>query len=75
MVPSWARSGATAVANPIAVPTGSLSGIKIIPDAGTQVSQTYQSITTSATNYTFSVYAKAGEMSFIQLRTTVTTST
>lgn len=52
-----------------------LSGCKIIPSAGTQVSQTYQSITTSATNYTFSVYAKAGEMSFIQLCTTLTTST
>lgn len=74
MVPSWARSGATAVASPIAVPTGMLSGCKLIPNAGTQVSQTYQSITTSATNYTFSVYAKAGEMSFIQLRATVTTS-
>ncbi len=29
----------------------------------------HKRITTSATNYTFSVYAKAGEMSFIQLRT------
>lgn len=52
-----------------------LSGCKLIPSAGTQVSQTYQSVTTSATSYTYSVYAKAGEMSFIQLRTTLTTST
>lgn len=75
MVTSWTIQWATRTANPIATPNGSLSGIKIIPNAGTQVSQTYQSITTIATNYTFSVYAKAGEMSFIQLRATVTTST
>jgi len=68
LVTSWSNQWVTRTANPIAVPTGSLSGIKIIPDAGTQASQIYQSITTSATNYTFSVYAKAGEMSFIQLR-------
>lgn len=69
MVTSWTAAGATAVASPIAVPTGMLSGCKLIPNAGTQVSQTYQSITTSATNYTFSVYAKAGECQFLQLRT------
>ncbi len=71
LVTSWTIQWATRTANPIATPNGSLSGIKIIPDAGTQVSQTYQSITTSAINYTFSVYAKAGEMSFIQLRADV----
>ena len=74
MVTSWTRGGATAVASPIAVPTGALSGCKLIPNAGTQASQTYQSITTSATNYTFSVYAKAGEFSVIQLRTNGTIS-
>lgn len=69
MVTSWTAAGATRVASPIAVPNGMLSGCKLIPNAGTQAPQTYQSITTSATNYTFSVYAKAGECQFLQMRT------
>ncbi len=69
LVTSWSVPWATRTSSAIVCPNGVLSGIKLIPSAGTQASYIYQSITTSATVYTYSIYAKAWEFSILQLRT------
>lgn len=69
LVTSWSLSGATRTSSAIVCPNGALSGIKLIPDAWTQSSQVFQTVTVSATTYAYSIYAKAWEFWVVQLRT------
>ena len=65
---SWSKSAATVTANAGVSPDGTSSAEKIVESATTAQHYILQSLTTTATAHTFSVYAKAGERSFILLQ-------
>lgn len=68
---AWTKSNATISANAVIAPDGNTTADKLVEDSATNTHlvQESPSFTTGVT-YTQSVYAKAGERTFIQLRTT-----
>lgn len=73
---AWTLGGSTITANIIIAPDGTLTSDKIIANASAGVSPSvYQAITVStSTAYTWSVYAKAGEYSYLMIKAQDTTS-
>ena len=66
---SWTKNRSSISANAIAAPDGTTTADKLVEDnTATNNHRTFQSITTTAVETTFSVYAKAGERSWIYLR-------
>ncbi len=65
---SWTKSAATVSADAIVAPDGTTTADKIVEDATSASHTVYQSITlVAASVYTWSVYAKAGERTWLQL--------
>ena len=72
---AWSTGASTITANTIVSPAGTLTGDKLVEDStnNTHIILPASSISfTSGTSYTQSIYAKAAERTFLQLRTTVT---
>lgn len=62
---AWVKTNSTVSSNVVVAPDGTLTGDKLIEDTSTSLHLTQQAITTSATTYTVSVYAKeAGRTQF-----------
>ena len=57
--PTWANVASTNVAATIAAPNGIIEGTKVVPSVGSNSAYTSQSITTSASAYCASIYARA----------------
>jgi hypothetical protein len=72
---AWTKTASTISANTIVAPDGSLTGDKIVVDSGGSVSTSAASVTSyqavskaaTATTYSFSYYAKAGEFNAARL--------
>ena len=73
---AWTTSGSLRTANTIVAPDGTLTGDKLIGVASAGVAPSvFQSVTVStSTVYTWSVYAKAGEYSYLMLKAQDTVS-
>jgi hypothetical protein len=72
---AWGKGNSTITANTIVSPAGTLTGDKLVEDGNnnTHLIIPASNISfTSGTSYTQSIYAKAAERTFLQLRTTVT---
>jgi hypothetical protein len=68
---SWTKTNATITANAIAAPDGTITADKLVEAATTSVHSATQSVTLAAgLVYTYSVYAKAGERSFLIIQPT-----
>lgn len=65
---SWTKTNATITANTIVSPDGTVDADKIFSNSGSLGLTTQSLSQTSGTSYAFSVFAKAGEYSFCQLR-------
>ena len=61
---AWTKNGTTVTANTGIAPDGTSTADKLVETATTAVHNAGQSITTSATAYTFSCYVKAAERTF-----------
>ena len=67
---AWTKSNATVTSNATTAPNGSLAADKLVEDTANNTHLIQQTPTfTSGTVYSQSVYVKAGERSFVQLRT------
>jgi hypothetical protein len=65
---AWTKSGATVTANAATAPDGTTGADKLAEIAGTSVHQIDQTISvTSGTAYTFTIYAKAAERSWLRM--------
>jgi hypothetical protein len=65
---AWTKDGTTVTANSIVAPDGTLTADKLIETATTAVHRTYYGMTVAnSTPHTTSVYAKAGERSWMSL--------
>jgi hypothetical protein len=65
---AWVKDGTVVTANSIVAPDGTLTGDKLIETATTAVHRTYsERFVAILTPYTTSVYAKAGERSWVSL--------
>jgi hypothetical protein len=65
---AWAKTNATVTANQVTAPDGTTTADKLVEDATTAVHRISQAPTTSVSAYSFSVYVKGAERSFVQLR-------
>ena len=65
----WAKTNTSVTANSAASPAGTATADSIIPAAGTASKYVEQSVTTTATAFSFSVYLKANGVQFVQIRT------
>jgi hypothetical protein len=66
---AWTKYRSTVDANSIVAPDGTLTGDKLVQgDGETTTGGVSDGVTTTATSYTYSVYAKAGEYSGVILR-------
>ena len=68
---AWTKSNSSITSNTIVAPDGTLTGDKLVEDANTgkHLLQPLSSPSyTSGTTYTYSVFAKAAERTFLQLR-------
>lgn len=65
---TWTKTNATVSANSSTSPDGGVTADKIIESAVNSTHLVIQTVTTSAGIYTLSVFAKAGERKFVQLR-------
>jgi len=63
----WAKTGATVTANATTAPDGTNTADKLVEDTTTGVHLAQQAITTIASVYTISVYAKAAERGWLNL--------
>lgn len=63
----WILAATTVTANAAAAPDGTTTADKLVEDSANTNHHINQSVTTAAVSYTFSVYAKAAERSFISL--------
>jgi len=67
---AWSKTNSSITANATAAPDGSVTADKLVADATSNQHRVDVAITAvGGTPYTFSVYAKAGEYSFLSLRT------
>ena len=72
---AWAKSNSSIDVTPVMGPLGFLGAEKLVEDTATNTHLIQQTPTYQAdTIYTHSVYAKAGERSFLQIRTTSTST-
>jgi hypothetical protein len=73
---AWSKSNATVTADTIVAPDGTLTGDKLIGTAASGIAPAvFQAVTVSnSTVYTWSVYAKAAEYSFLMLKAQDTVS-
>ena len=70
---AWTKGAASITSNTIVAPDGTLTGDKLVEDTATNTHLVQPSISpsyTSGTTYTYSVFAKAAERTFLQLRVT-----
>lgn len=65
---AWVKVSATVTANAVASPDGTAIADKLVEAAANAQHYILQSITTTATSHTFSVYAKAAERTWIFLQ-------
>ena len=66
---AWTKGAATITANTIVAPDGTLIGDKMVEDTANNTHLVQQAPSyTSGTAYTYSVFAKAAERTFLQLR-------
>jgi hypothetical protein len=66
---AWNKNRSSITSNTIIAPDGTLTGDKIVEDTSVTLDhRVNRSITTTAASHAFSVYAKAGERQWIQLR-------
>jgi hypothetical protein len=65
----WTKSNTTISANAITAPDGTLTADKLVPNAGlSALKEIWQNVsTTTGQPYTFSIFAKAGEYTYLQL--------
>jgi hypothetical protein len=65
----WTKANTTISANAITAPDGTLTADKLVPNAGLSAfKEIYQNVsTTTGQPYTFSIFAKAGEYTYLQL--------
>jgi hypothetical protein len=63
----WTKTNSTVTSNVIVAPDGTLTADKLINDDGLTSGRVTQAYTFSATTYTFSVFAKAAEVSLLRL--------
>jgi hypothetical protein len=66
----WARIGASIVANTSAAPNGTITADKLVSDTSTGVHVVYKQAVLSSGSFSVSMYAKAGEYSWVSLRDT-----
>ena len=71
---TWTVIGATRAVNTAVAPSWELTGDNFIPNNGTQLSTMTQSVTTTASQYSFSVYVKSSGRQFVQLNAHATIS-
>jgi hypothetical protein len=65
---SWTKSNATITANTVVAPDGALTGDKLVENTTNSAHEISQSVSfVSGTSYTFTVFAKAAERSFVRL--------
>jgi hypothetical protein len=64
---SWSKTDATVSADATTAPDGTLTADKLIEGSATSEHMTSQSAVTTAAAHTFSIFAKAGERTFIML--------
>jgi len=64
---SWTKTNATVTANTIVAPDGTLSAEKLITNSGSTGGNVNAAVTVTGVPHTFSVYAKAGEVSLLRL--------
>jgi hypothetical protein len=64
---SWTKDGATATASGVTAPDGTSTGQTLTESATTAEHRMYQSITSVATTYTWSIYAKPNGRNFIRI--------
>jgi hypothetical protein len=62
---SWAKSNSTATANAIVAPDGTTTADRLIENTNNNVHNFGQAVVTTAAAHTFSVYAKAGERTYM----------
>jgi len=67
----WVKSAATITADAIAAPDGTLTADKIVENSATATHFAYNPIAVNSGSFTFTVYAKAGERSWIYVRNTI----
>ena len=67
----WVKSAATISADAIAAPDGTLTADKIVENSATATHFVYNPIAVNSGSFTFTVYAKAGERSWIYVRNTI----
>lgn len=67
---TWVKGSSTVTANAAASPDGTVTADKLVESAITDVHFARQDVTTTAQSYTFSVFAKAAERSWLQLNNT-----
>jgi len=65
---SWPKGGATVSQDVIAAPNGTLTADKLVESATTAQHRVLQNVTHAAGVYTYSIYAKAGERSWLFLQ-------
>jgi hypothetical protein len=70
----WTKTNATVTANAAVAPDGTTTADKLVENGANSTHQSSQSVTTAAVAYTFSVYVKAAERSFVYLYHTQTTA-
>ena len=71
---TWAIIWSTRSVNSAVAPSGELTADKLIPNNGVQQSNIVQTVTTTASQYSFSVYVKSSGLQFIQLNAQATIS-
>jgi hypothetical protein len=64
---AWTKTNTSITANTIVAPDGTLTGDKLVENTATAVHAITQGTVTSGTTYAFTVYAKAGERTKLQL--------
>ena len=71
---TWSIIWSTRSVNSAVVPSGELTADNLIPNNGVQQSNISQTVTTTASQYSFSVYVKSSGLQFIQLNAQATIS-
>ena len=64
---AWTKNSCSIAANTLIAPDGTLSADKVIEDLSSSVSHDVRVVGTQVTEYTVSVYAKAGERKWLKL--------